>query len=62
VNWLAGAVVLLSASLYVNVKIVPVELMAADWKTGGTPTGVTGAEAADGADVLSPFKATDVKV
>ena len=42
---------------------MPVELMAAELNTGGTPTGVTGDEAPDeDADVLSPLIALDVNV
>ena len=63
VNALARAVVDESASLYVNVTIVPAVLMAVETYVGGTPTGVTaGVEAPEAADVLSPLRATDVNV
>jgi hypothetical protein len=63
VNALARAVVDESASLYVNVTIVPAVLMAVETYVGGTPTGVTaGVEAPEAVDVLSPLIATDVNV
>jgi hypothetical protein len=42
--------------------VVPVVVFAADTKVGGTRVGVTGSDAAEAVDDLSPFNATAVNV